>query len=128
MGMGIGTNKKILSLLIFLFFIPGYSYAIEPIPIIKETGKLVEIVGIVKETGMIIDHEGRFNPTLKLSGLGGHGYPNPFKFTQQEAIKYGLIKDGKLVDISNREVHIIYEDSGTNEKPNIIIKSFRIIK
>jgi hypothetical protein len=112
---------KIYSLLICGLFIAGYSYAVEPIP--KEAGKMIEIIGIVKERGMSIDREGGFNPTLKLSG-----YPNEIKFTQQEAIKYGLIKDGKLADINNREVHIVYEDRGTKEKPNIIIKSFRIIK
>ena len=48
--------------------------------------------------------QGVFYPTLMLDTS-----PNRFKLTTDQALQYGLIKDGVLVDISNWNVEIVYE-------------------
>jgi len=107
-------SRNILMFLICFLLIGSYSNAQQ---------KFTEIVGIVKARGMSIGQDGRFNPTLTLSNC-----PIQFNFTQEEASKYGLIKDGKLIDITNREVDIIYEDILTKGNHNIKIHSFKFIR
>ena len=106
--------KKIIILSFSLFFI----FSVET----KAQDKTITIAGKVISRGMYIDMQGRPNPTLKIEDSA-----IVFKFTTEEALKYGLIKDGVLVDTSNWKVEIVYEKSKTNNDPTPVIKLFRRI-
>jgi hypothetical protein len=82
----------------------------------------VKITGKVVNRGMYIDMQGNFNPKITLDAS-----PIVFKFTQEEALKYGLIKDGRLVDIQGWNVELIYEKIGDDKDPIYKIISFRKI-
>ena len=82
----------------------------------------VKITGKVVNRGMYIDMQGNFNPKITLDAS-----PIVFKFTQEEALKYGLIKDGRLVDIEGWNVELFYEKIGDDKDPVYKIISFRKI-
>jgi hypothetical protein len=54
--------------------------------------KSTTIIGQVVNRGMYIDMQGMPNPTLTVDSS-----PIAFKFTTEQALKYGLIKDGVLI-------------------------------
>lgn len=78
------------------------------------------VTGHVTERGMYIDMQGMPNPTLTVDNS-----PIAFKFTTEQALEYGLVKDGTLVDTSNWKVKIVYEKLEIDNRPVYAIKSFK---